>query len=487
MNTDTSLIYSLVGVVASLSAIVWGASQLLLSQQKQPTYTSKDKAPTTPPPPHLHSWVPYVGSGIAMGQLGLLGFIRSATQQLSTRYGNGTHISVFTATVLGDHCLFLADPADLMIVFKAKYQKYLDAFSLQKQFVKNALGASPDELQETFRSDLVKQAAEQYHHYLFKGPELERSMQSVQQLFLEWIPTTVPTVPDDETSSSWKRYNLYQFVCSAIFKASTGPFLSWEVARSDEAFQNFVTFDKGVIPLFNNLPQCLVSAAVRARNGLLQLVQSQAYWDSASPLMMERKDKLGISEGAMNRANLGLLWASSGNSAPAVFWLVLRLLEDPVAWDACLTQVQQIVAKRKDKSNSGTPEKEETSFTLAELDEMTLLDSAFQEALRMYQGNVTARKVVQGFPLETASGDTYWIPAGTKLMSIWSVLHMDPIVHTQPEKFRYDRFVHKGQQTYTFANGQPLKHDPIIPFGGGSHLCPRYVFGRELNEKNRML
>eukprot|EP00977_Amphora_coffeiformis_P022074 scaffold10368_cov180-Amphora_coffeaeformis.AAC.7 len=250
--------------------------------------------------------------------------------------------------------------------------------------------------------------------------------------------------------------------------------MSNAVPRSDDAFANFCKFDKGVIALFNNAPAFLLSSATKARDALMSMVQSDEYWKKASPLMMERKNVLlgkHLSEGSMARANLGLLWASSGNSIPAVFWLVLRLLEDPEAWQACLAQVKDIVAKRKTNSKGEIP----SGFTLEELDEMTLLESAFQESLRMYQANVTARRVVQGFSLETASGQTYWIPEGTKLMAIWSVLHMDPHVHEQPEEFRYDRFVDKKKE-YTFANGQALKHDPVIPFGGGSHLCPGRKF-----------
>ena len=288
--------------------------------------------------------------------------------------------------------------------------------------------------------------------------------------FMDWVPSVA--------NDTWKRQGLYELVSAAIFKASTGPLMSNAVAKSDEAFANFLKFDKGVIPLYNNVPTFLLSSATRAREGLLRMVNSDDYWNQASPLMMERKKILlpkHLSESALDRANLGLLWASSGNSIPAVFWLVLRLLEDPKAWRACVAQVHDVIAKRKTKEASSKSNGESPNgFTLQELDEMTLLESSFYESLRLYQANVTARKVVQGFSLETARGQTYWVPKGTKLMAIWSVLHMDPHVHEQPEEFRHDRFVDKKQE-YTYASGQVLNHDPVIPFGGGSHLCPGYV------------
>lgn len=492
-RVESSLSSVSLASVASVAAMALGGTLIWFQQQRQQRQrlsedrrTSKNAPP--PPPPHAASWIPYVGAALRLGQRGLLDFVRSTARELGHRrhHHNKNHaaahdesvvvsppppttsgVPVFTATVLGEKCLFFADPADLMTVFRGKYQKYLDALSLQKHFVKDVLGADKVALEETFQPDVLKIGIQQYHHYLFKGPELERSMGAVLRFFMDWLPS----VADD----SWKTYGLYEFVSTAIFKASTGPLMSYAVAESDDALTNFFKFDKGTIPLFNGVPAFLMSSAIRGRDELLKLVRSEDYWDRASPLMMERKKNVPCSENSLDRANLGLLWASSGNSIPAVFWLVLRLLEDPPAWRACLSQVNEVIAKRNKKgsSDNGTSEPS-NGFTLQELDELTLLESAFSESLRMYQGNVTARKVVKAFSFETASGQTYWIPEGTKLMAVWSVLHSDPHVHKQPEEFRYDRFVDKKKQ-YTCANGQVLTHDPIIPFGGGSHLCPGYV------------
>lgn len=451
LSSSSSSFPLIAGVASCVAAVVVGSLVVWQRQQQSSSSRNNTAAAAPPLPPHATSWVPYLGAGWAMGQKGLLGFVRSTAPDLC---------QVFTATVLGERCLFLADPADLASIFKAKYQAYLDDASLQKQFVRNDLGSNAAQVQEMYAADVLKVSKQQYHHYLFKGPELERSMKLVGKFFADWVPLVA-------SNDTWMTTGLYHLVASAIFKASTGPFLSTAVAQSDEAFENFLAFDKGVIPLYNNVPTFLLSSAVKARDGLLRLVHSQEYWNQASPLMQERKKSLNMSGEALDRANLGLLWASSGNSVPAVFWLVTHLLEDAQAWQACLAQVKDVIAKRNNKE-------QQDGFTLEELDQMTLLESAFSESLRMYQANVTARNVVQGFSLETASGETYWIPEGTKFMAIWSVLHLDPHVHKDPEEFRYDRFVDK-KQTYTFANGKVLNHDPIIPFGGGLHLCPGYV------------
>ena len=450
-----------------VSALAVAVAMVIRVQQKSSS-TSNRKTPKPADaqiPPHVHSWIPFVGSAVAMGQNGIAHFVISKAKALAETQKTGTQnsgrVPVFTATILGDKCLFIADPADLMAaVFGARIQKYLDVVSLQKQFVKNCLGATTAEIDFMFAPDVMKASVPLYHHYLFKGQQLEQSMARVQEYFHQWIPSVVDATGD------WKRYNLYDLVGEAVFKASTGPFLSDICPKSETVYSNFRAFDQGVIALFNSVPPFLLKSTIAARDSLLNLVKSKDFWTQASPLMHDRRELLvrdSLSEEALDRANLGLLWASSGNSIPAVFWMLARLLEDPVAWRACVDQVKEIMAKRTDASSSG--------FTLDELDQMTLLESSFWEALRLYQANITARKVVQDFCFETASGQKYWITKGTKIMAYWEVLHRDPHVHDSPLEFRYDRFVDKDK-VYKFASGKTLTHGPVVPFGGGSHLCP---------------
>ena len=112
---------------------------------------------------------------------------------------------------------------------------------------------------------------------------------------------------------------------------------------------------------------------------------------------------------------LGLLWASSGNSAPAVFWAFVHLINDRKAWDACYEQVKSVAKTGPDHV-----------FTLDDLDQLTCLQSAFWEALRMYHGAFTSRVVVDDFVLE-ANADTdgtkgkrkFLIEKDTQVMSFW--------------------------------------------------------------------
>jgi hypothetical protein len=85
-------------VVASVAAAVV-VHQVASRPKKLPTDASR--------PPHLWSWIPYLGSAIEMGK-GITSFIRSRASQLKS--------PIFTATIMGDKCVFLADPGRLYAV-----------------------------------------------------------------------------------------------------------------------------------------------------------------------------------------------------------------------------------------------------------------------------------------------------------------------------------------------------------------------------------
>lgn len=428
--------------------------------------------------PHVSSLIPYVGSAIDMGKQGVTNFIREKSQKL----GN---TPFFTATIMGDKCVFIADPQCLTLVFKPKNTKHLDNFSLQKDFTRSVLTMNEQETQETF--DSAKMAAKHYHAFLFKGDELERSMEKVQETFHQVvIPSLCSSSMSDanpsslySSSSEWTQHNLFEMVTSAIFKATMGPVIS-DAFGTEEGIALFKEFDKGVIPIFNGFPDFMTRFARKARDKLMSKMSSPEVWDKASRFFQARRQDLlesGIvSPSTLTKANLGILWASVGNSIPAIFWMVYLLIEHPEAWEACRKQVDQVVASRTKETESSSSSSVRAVFTLEELDRLTYLESTFFEALRMYQGNFTARTVAEDFVFDSGK-QKYLMEKGSKIMVWWGILHHDPGVFENPTEFRYDRFVGKSKQDFTYADGTtPLTHDPVIPFGGGEHLCPGRKF-----------
>ncbi|CAB9522261.1 25-hydroxycholesterol 7-alpha-hydroxylase (Fragment) [Seminavis robusta] len=424
---------------------------------------SKTLPPDTVRPPHVQSWIPYLGSAIEMGK-DVVAFI--------CHYGKQFQSPLFTATIVGETCVFVADPELMNMVFKPKYARYLDSYSLQKDFVTNVLGGTPKDVQQNFHTDTIKIGGKQANHFILNRDSMGVSVGKVQDYFQKNIPELATS------TNIWTSHSMFSMVYQAVFKATAGPLVSDYFVQDESSWEAFQVFDKGVIPLFNKLPSFLTTKARQARSSLIQTLQSKAFQDQASPLMKARIQELPVSPSALSKANLGLMFASVGNSAPAIYWCLLRLMEDPPAWEACRAQVQALVLQKKqtDAGTTTTP-----TFTMDDLDQMTLLESAFWETLRLYQGNFTARRITEDFVVETTTTYTnkqqpkkYLLEKGSRIMPFWAVLHYDPNIFSNPKQFQYDRFVGKPQ--FTFASGAKINFFPVVAFGGGEHLCPGRKF-----------
>eukprot|EP00797_Seminavis_robusta_P027230 Sro508_g156750.2 (322) ;mRNA; r:27653-28618 len=258
---------------------------------------------------------------------------------------------------------------------------------------------------------------------------------------------------------------MFSMVVQSVFKATVGPIISDCLIQDDSYCEAFRQFDKGVIPLFNKAPSFLTRKARQARAYLLETLQSQEFLEQASPIVKTRQETIkNLSPAALSKTTLALIFGAVGNSAPALFWCLLHLLHNPAAWEACRAQVESILAKRQQ-------DKDDITFTMADLDQMTLLESAFWETLRLYQGNFTARRVTEDFVMET-SQQNYLLEKGTQLMPFWAVLHHDPAVFPNPMQFQYDRFVGANNKpVFTFASGATVNYWPVVAFGGGEHYC----------------
>lgn len=443
----------LVGSVVVTALVAMQLSYMARSPRKMRTTIFPDGTEVVLPP-HLTSWIPYVGSAVEMGT-GIVDFIRSKAQKLNS--------PIFTATILGDKCIFLGDPELQMLLFRPKYKKFLDGFFLQKQFMKRVVKMTDEEIQESFVPSITKISAPQYLHFLFKGQELERSMGRVQDYFTRNLPKLAAS------ETEWTRHPMYETVLAAVFSATMGPFLSDAMVDDEAKLEAFRDFEKGVVPLFNNAPHFLTSKARAARDMLTEFVSSESFWERASPLLKERRATLPLSKSAFSKGNFGLVFAAVANSAPAVFWAVVHLMQDPAAWMACREQLDVVLAKKGNQSS--TPD--QARFTLDDLDELTLLDSAFWETLRLHQANFTIRKVTQEFTVEH-NGRSYLFQEGLRIMAYWPVLHHDPDIFENPLEFRYDRFVKK--QEFFLKNGKKINYFPVVAFGGGEHLCPGRKF-----------
>jgi hypothetical protein len=255
------------------------------------------------------------------------------------------------------------------------------------------------------------------------------------------------------SSSGWSSLTLYEFVSSAIFRASAGPILSMGLAEQDDYEKNLSdlrALEKDIGLLFVGAPKFMApEEGVRGRDALMELFMSDKVKSAESPFLQERRrllyEHLGNTQEfrddmdpMIGRMNLGFLFAAAGNS-----------IQDREAYDACTEAVRNVVAKRKQHDQQDDRD-DSTLLSIQELDELVVLQSAFQESLRMYQALFVITRLVE---------------KGTTCMILPNVLHMDPEIFENPDVYKFDRFVRMDPTT-----NMATKH--LRPFGGGAHHCP---------------
>ena len=257
---------------------------------------------------------------------------------------------------------------------------------------------------------------------------------------------------------------LYGLLWGLIFRAGTDSLFGDGVQDAALA-EAFARFDAQFPLLIAKLPRFLTA------QGRAALVELQAKLEgvgaTGSTWMSKRAEHLDdIEAGVTGHLNSSLLWAATANTVPTAFWTLHYLLRDAEALAAVRAELEAVV---------GPPRAGELpALPAARLDELRLLDSAVREALRLATGTMTVREVVESFTFEAPCG-RWGLREGDRVCVFPYLLHRDPEIHPEPERYRVDRFYsevgvkrfEKGGQRLAFA---------LMPFGGGHSMCPGRYF-----------
>ncbi|CAJ1931147.1 unnamed protein product [Cylindrotheca closterium] len=402
-------------------------------------------------PPHLTSYVPYIGVGLQFVSRLIVDFIYDTAKKLDA--------PVFTATVNGTTCVFIEDPDLVFTPFKDSIQE-IDSSSLRRQALVTLCGIDPVTAEEITNDEEVQKVVFADFHKL-KADQLYKNMEAVQRV----IGGRLEAMGLSETDGEWKSVRMFEFVREFIFFASVGPVISNGLMTQDQIIETYAKFEEGVPSLYAEAPSFITKENTDARERLVQMLMTPKVDEGLSEFMKARKPIYGHIPEVLARMNVGLIVATVSNSVPAVFWVLCQLLKTPKAFEACAKEVKHVADKKANK---------EDPFTLEELDKMPLLESCFKECLRMYQSAFIVRSVTGDFVLnpKESSGPKYLIEKGTRIMAYSATAHMHPSIFENPETFQYDRFL---DPTKKALNGKRLL-SYFRPFGGGMHLCPGRKF-----------
>jgi cytochrome P450 len=181
-----------------------------------------------------------------------------------------------------------------------------------------------------------------------------------------------------------------------------------------------------------------------------ELILSEVAERRVAPDLEERDDILSLlvaarhedgspmSDAEIHDELLTLLVAGHETTATALSWAVERLIRHPQKMERLRAEV--------------------------EAGEDAYLTATIQETLRLRPVIVgVLRRLTE--PVEIGS---YELPAGVTVMPSIHLIHRDPRIYPEPERFRPERFLEEPPGTYTW-----------IPFGGGVRRCLGASFAQQ--------
>uniref|UniRef100_UPI0037E80036 prostacyclin synthase-like n=1 Tax=Semicossyphus pulcher TaxID=241346 RepID=UPI0037E80036 len=269
-----------------------------------------------------------------------------------------------------------------------------------------------------------------------------------------------------QNQKDWKEEELFDFSYSLLFKAGYLTLFGGEQNNngtdSSRVYEEYKKFDGLLTKMARGtLKPEEKRTAQSVRHRLWELLAPAGLTeDSGSSPWLQSYRRLLKEEGAdeetQRRAVLMQLWATQGNVGPAAFWLLGYLLTNPEA----------LTAVRREMETS------ETSLLDRPVD-TPVFDSALEETLRLTAAPFITREVVQEKTLHMADGQEYLLRKGDRVCLFpFSSPQMDPEIHHEPQKYKYDRFLNADGSVKSdfYKAGRRLKYY-TMPWGAGTNGC----------------
>lgn len=354
------------------------------------------------------------------------------------------HGDIFTITVAGQRMTFVLDPHSHAAVLKL--QGELSFHELAHEISARAFGHA------RLRGERAT-AMERATAAHLKGPALDALTDRAQRRLDAWLRGA--------TVDARTPVGLYDFVRRALFVVGAET-LFGEGRWDDAARADFERFDQRFPLLVAGVPAAALGVhGARAR--LAARLRPGA--SGASEMCLRRAEALGadVSPAEVGRVDLSVLWAALANTIPAAFWTLAHLASDPEA-RARVTRELREPAEVTATSPRARPR----------------LQSAISEALRLSSASITLRRALRATTLTLDDGAAYAVRAGDLVCLFPWLMHHDPEIFPEPERFRDDRFL-PGAPPF-LKRGRRVAA-PLMPYGGGVSLCPgRHLANTEIQQ-----
>jgi hypothetical protein len=248
------------GVTMAVAFLTNYIVERYLEIYRRPSHSKVYSVETVIKPPQVAAWIPFVGSAVEMGR-DICGFIRKYSDQFET--------PIFSATIGGKVCHFVADPKHVDIGFTQTSK--LDHSTLGAKFMVRCSGLDADVIVGAYADKpTLRKVNSQLQTNILKEESMQRNLKASQAVLKEHIIKLLPS-----GDGEWSKVGLYDFCLKIIFAASVGPLLSTTISGEDMA-QNFADWGEGIPFLFANMPKLFLSKSIKAREKIVDAMMDEA-------------------------------------------------------------------------------------------------------------------------------------------------------------------------------------------------------------------
>ncbi|KAG9353262.1 hypothetical protein JZ751_017838 [Albula glossodonta] len=272
---------------------------------------------------------------------------------------------------------------------------------------------------------------------------------------------------------NWKQDGLFNFCYSLLFRAGYLTLFGAEKNNpnrdSSAIYEEFRKFDGLLTKMARNTlspeEKRTTSSVQQQLWSLLSLGLHGKKAEDMSWLQsyLQHLQEQGVDEEMQRRAMLLQVWATQGNVGPAAFWLLGFLLTNPDAMNAVKMEFNSLSWQVDSPQH----------LPLDKLQNTPVFDSVLNETLRLTAAPFITREVLHNTTLRMADGQEYDIRRGDRVCLFpYLSPQMDPEIHKEPQKFKYDRFLNMdGSEKRDFYKGGKRLKYYTMPWGAGKNVC----------------
>lgn len=403
----------------------------------------------------------------------------------------------------GQNTHILFDAAGVAALFKAKeptrdrFNELLMAnvFGLPETEIRKFYGQKGEIFQDEKGNEAptAKQQQENvWHEYLIKTD----AVAELTQEFTDRLKTSFQHDKGLEDGATIE-VDMSRWIRDHMFKASTDAFMGTSLLETYPEFvDDFWEFDKAFLSLFFGLPKATLKKEHAALQKVLagtrkwhRAIYAQCggqpvdpkegpSWEPILGARVTRARHIYFNERDLNSdmrasADMGILFGISSNAIPCTSWMIMHII-DPNGDKTLLPRIME------ELKTTETPR----GLDISKLISLPLLQSTFQETLRLYTDALVTRDLPNDLILLMHDGKkSMKFEKGSIMMAPSYLGHHDAEKWDTPEApseiFYAERFLKTdpatGKQTFSM-NGTSGK---LFPFGGGKTICPGRVFAKQ--------